>query len=249
VYSGRLWEHQKRADLVVQTLIHACRQGNGALVATVIGDGYSRAACEQQVQQAGLAERIRFTGRLPFADLQRILLESQAILLMSDFEGLPVALLEAMAAGLVPVVRNIASGIPEVVHQGHTGLLVSEDPAEAAAALLGLANDPFLWQRCSEASRQLVEERFSSHRCHQLWLDLLLQLSTGAQPIYPIADWRGVKLSGLSPLMSASYSRPRSTPLLRLRQGLNTRSAQLKGWLKRRLSSQAQAASTADQAN
>lgn len=236
VYSGRLWEHQKRASLVTETLIRACRRGDGRITATLIGDGYSRAACTQLVRDAGLEGRIRFAGRLLPAEVQEILLGSQALLLMSDFEGLPVALLEAMAAGVVPVVRSIPSGIPEVVHHGTTGLLVSEDPDEAADALLQLADNPALWQRCSTGARQLVEQRFSSAICHRKWLDVLQTLSaTSPRPTYPIVGLHGVRLSRLSPVMTASYRKPAPWRSWQLRQRLAIRVARLKGVLKQRL--------------
>jgi glycosyltransferase involved in cell wall biosynthesis len=234
VYSGRLWEHQKRASLVVESLIRACQRSE-AITATLIGDGYSRGTCEQQVQDAGLGDRISFSGRLPFAGVQEILLQSQAILLMSDFEGLPVALLEAMAAGVVPVVRSIPSGIPEVVRQRDTGLLVSDDPDQAAAAIRALAEDPALWQRCSVASRLLVQERFSSDHCHRQWLALVRELQATAKPIYPIAGLNGVRFSKLSPLLKAGYRRRRPWESLRLRQRFFTRLAKLKGLVKEQL--------------
>jgi colanic acid/amylovoran biosynthesis glycosyltransferase len=238
VYSGRLWEHQKRASLVVESLIRACQRSE-AITATLIGDGYSRGACEQLVLDAGLCDRISFCGRLPFAGVQQILLQSQAILLMSDFEGLPVALLEAMAAGVVPVVRLIPSGIPEVVRQGETGLLVSDDPEQAAAALGSLADDPALWQRCSAASRQLVEERFSSDHCHRQWLALVRQLQATSKPHFPIKGLNGVRLYKLSPLLMAGYERSLPWESLRLRQRFATRVAKLKGLVKDQLKSQA----------
>lgn len=230
VYSGRLWEHQKRVSLVVDTLIHACRQGQGAISATVIGDGYSREACEQRVMEAGMEQLIRFTGRLPGADVQQVLQNSQAILLMSDFEGLPVALLEAMAAGVVPVVRLIPSGIPEVVLHRRTGLVVSDDPQQAAAALLELAGDPVLWQRCSDGSRALVLESFTSEHCHGQWLDLLHDLKLKSSPRYPIRGWQGVWVSNR---LKSSYRRGTTERLKRLRQKLTTRIALLKARMKK----------------
>ncbi|MDM7951648.1 MAG: glycosyltransferase family 4 protein [Cyanobium sp. CZS 25K] len=98
VFSGRIWEHQKRATLVIQALISAC-QLSGAIRASMIGDGHARAACERLVADAGLSEAITFTGPLAPDQVKARLLDAQAILLMSDFEGLPIALLEAMAAG------------------------------------------------------------------------------------------------------------------------------------------------------
>jgi colanic acid/amylovoran biosynthesis glycosyltransferase len=140
-----------------------------------------------------------------------------------------------MAAGVVPVVRSIPSGIPEVVRQRETGLLVSDDPEQAAAALGTLAADPALWQHCSAASRQLVEERFSSDHCHGQWLALVRKLQATAKPTYPIAGLHGVRLSKLSPLLKAGYGRPRPWESFRLRQRFSTHLAELKGLVKEQL--------------
>ncbi|MFM7642893.1 MAG: glycosyltransferase family 4 protein, partial [Cyanobium sp.] len=185
VYSGRMDERQKCIQQVVHTLIHAC-QASSQIEAHLIGDGSDRASCEQRVHQAGLKGRIHFDGRIPPEQVQPLLQRSQAILLMSDFEGLPVALLEAMAAGVVPVVRAIESGIPELVHHERTGLLVGNDPAEAASALVRLSRDPNLWQRCSAQSRALVEEGYSAALCLERWLAVIEQQRGPARPPFPI---------------------------------------------------------------
>lgn len=186
VYSGRMVERQKCIQQVVHTLIHAC-QASSQIEAHLIGDGPDRAACEQLVHQAGLAGRIHFHGRVPPEQVQPLLQRSQAILLMSDFEGLPVALLEAMAAGVVPVVRSIESGIPELVLHERTGLLVSNDPVEAAAALVRLSREPELWQRCSTQSRALVEGGYGAEQCFGLWKKLINQHQLSATVHQPIS--------------------------------------------------------------
>lgn len=185
VYSGRLVEPQKCIAQVVLTFIHACR-ASSHIEAHLIGEGPARASCEQLVSQAGLADRIHFQGRVPPEQLQPLLECCQAILLMSDFEGLPVALLEAMAAGVVPVARAIESGIPELVHNEHTGLLVSNDPAEAAAALVRLSREPGLWQRCSTHSRALVEAGYGADQCFERWLGVIQQTQGAATVQFPM---------------------------------------------------------------
>jgi colanic acid/amylovoran biosynthesis glycosyltransferase len=112
-------ERQKCIHQVVHTLTHAC-VASSQIEAHLIGDGPDRAACEQLVHQAGLKGN-HFHGRVPPEQVQPLLQRSQAILLMTAFEGLPVALLDAMAAGVVLVVRAIESGIPEQVHHERTG--------------------------------------------------------------------------------------------------------------------------------
>lgn len=186
VYSGRMVETQKRLSLVTATLIHACHR-NPDICATMIGDGPAIKSSQEAVERAALTRRIAFSGRLSPEQVKRELLDAQAILLMSDFEGLPVALLEAMAAGVVPVARAIPSGIPELVHHEKTGLLVDGNPELAARAISRLAGDPALWQRCSVAARQLVTERYNEHLCYQRWRELIDELCSSSKVCYPLA--------------------------------------------------------------
>jgi hypothetical protein len=94
--------------------------------------------------------------------------------------------MEAMALGVVPVARSIASGIPELVHHEQTGLLVSDDPTEAAAAILRLAQDSQLWRHCSSASRDLVRQAYGQTQTLQQWNSLIKDLQATSTPQYPI---------------------------------------------------------------
>ena len=187
VYSGRLVEKQKCIRQVMRTIISACRLST-QIEADVIGDGSEREACQQLVLQAGFADRIRFLGRVPPEQVPPLLARSQAILMMSDFEGLPVALLEAMACGVVPVVRTISSGIPELVHHEQTGLLVANDPDAGAAALLRLANNPSLWQHCSASGRALARDSYGADHCYQSWLSLIANHQDRLRANYPLSS-------------------------------------------------------------
>lgn len=186
VYSGRMVDRQKCIQQILHTLIHACRSSNN-IEAHLIGDGPARAACEQLVAQAGFTNRIYFHGRVPPEKVQSLLQHSQAILLMSDFEGLPVALLEAMAVGVVPVVRAIDSGIPELVQHEHTGLLVENDPARASSALVRLSRDPDLWLHCSIQARALVQAGYGAEQCFERWFDVIQQTMGTAMVQFPMS--------------------------------------------------------------
>jgi len=185
VFSGRLLETQKCISKVIDTLIIACGLSS-CLEAVIIGDGADRAKVESTVAKAQLTGRIRFAGRLSAQDVENELIQAQAIILMSDYEGLPVALLEGMAYGLVPVVRNIRSGIPEIVHHGSTGILVDDKPDNAARALVALANDPQRWQELSDRARALVRTNFSMESCFEKWRKLLTALASQATAAFPI---------------------------------------------------------------
>ena len=185
-YSGRIVEEQKRISLVLEAMSRVCKR-NPRIECWIMGDGPARASSEQWVRDQGLSERIHFSGRLEPSAVQAKLIQCQAILMMSDYEGLPVSLLEAMAAGVVPVARAIPSGIPELVKNNETGILVDATPEQAAAAIIRLANNPDLWSKCSAASRSLVAERYSEEACYQRWLDVITELCERSTVLYPIA--------------------------------------------------------------
>lgn len=185
VYSGRLVEEQKCILKVLEVFLAACRQAP-RIEAVFLGDGPERGKLEERVRREGMERRIRFAGRLASAGVWKELLEAQAFILMSDFEGLPVSMLEAMASGLVPVVRNIRSGIPEVVTHLETGLLVGNDVPVAAKALTELAADKAGWTSMATASRTLVAERYSEEKCLDIWRDLIHELAKKATVRYPL---------------------------------------------------------------
>jgi glycosyltransferase involved in cell wall biosynthesis len=121
--------------------------------------GRFREALERRAEERGLAGRVVFTGHLD--DARELLAELDVFVLPSWAEGMPIVLLEAMAAGR-PVVATPVGGTPEVVVHGETGLLVPpRDPAALAAALRELLADPDRRARFGQAGRRRVEERFS----------------------------------------------------------------------------------------
>jgi glycosyltransferase involved in cell wall biosynthesis len=192
-YCGRMLEEQKRIKLVTTTLIECCRMSSN-IEAVMIGDGPERDAMEHRIEKEGLSERIRFTGRLAGANLQNTLSSCQGILLMSDYEGLPVALLEGMAQGLVPMARSMQSGIPELVIPNQTGLILPDTPRNAAEPIVKLARDPVAWQGMSECAYALVREKYSQRTCLEQWLSLIQELSQRSTASYPIEIPSRIKL-------------------------------------------------------
>jgi glycosyltransferase involved in cell wall biosynthesis len=207
VFAGRIVEEQKRISLVITTMAEACRR-DGRVQCLVVGGGPAQAAAVQLVDKWCLTDRIRFLGPLSPAETQAELAKCQVFLLMSDFEGLPLSLLEAMAAGVVPVARAIQSGVPELVQDGVTGLLVNEQPQNAANEILRLVDDPVLWAECSHGARKLVEDRFDEDSAYLKWVVLLDQLCESCRIHYPIITPANLRLQGLHPLITQRYPRP-----------------------------------------
>jgi glycosyltransferase involved in cell wall biosynthesis/peptidoglycan/xylan/chitin deacetylase (PgdA/CDA1 family) len=133
----------------------------------LVGEGPLRRTIEARAQAAGLGGQLHFLGGLPRPQVARLLAEADAAVLASHptrggkREGIPVALMEAMAAGL-PVVATAISGIPELVQAGVTGFLVpSADPVALAGALERLGADGSLRHRMGTAGRAKVEREFN----------------------------------------------------------------------------------------
>lgn len=120
------------------------------------GDGPLRAEAEALAAQGGLQSRFRVLGWR--RDVPDLLAAADLLVLTSRFEGLPLAVLRAMAAGL-PVVATAVNGTPEAVRDGSTGFLVPPGDAEAtAAAIVRLGRDPGLRRRMGRAGRAASAE-------------------------------------------------------------------------------------------
>jgi glycosyltransferase involved in cell wall biosynthesis len=112
------------------------------VTATIVGDGPRRAALERLADELGIADRVRFAGRVGQDDIWRYYEAADVFCLPSFFEGIPVVLLEAMAFG-VPIVASRITGIPELVEDGRSGVLLPPGrPDLLAAALQSLLADP-----------------------------------------------------------------------------------------------------------
>lgn len=124
----------------------------------IIGDGAERGKLEQQVDQLGLGGQVQFLGSR--SDVPDILQCLDVFVLSSKEEGLPLCILEAMAAGL-PVVATNVGGIPAVVRLDDNGMLVDpEDSRAMAKALLTLFADKEKRVRLSTNGRRMVEQRY-----------------------------------------------------------------------------------------
>ena len=107
----------------------------------LVGDGPERGYLERRSSELGVRDRVRFLGAVRPEEVPALLAASDAFVLPSLYEGRPIALLEAMAAGL-PVVASPVGGIPEIVDEGTNGLLVDARDAAGLARALERATGP-----------------------------------------------------------------------------------------------------------
>jgi glycosyltransferase involved in cell wall biosynthesis len=126
----------------------------------VAGDGPERRALAAQADALGVHDRVVFLGHRD--DVPRLLASCDVFVLPSLWEGLPLVLLEAMAARK-PVVASLIAGVDEVLVPGETGLLVPPaDPAALGAAIEMVTTDLELARQMARAGRARVEEEFSA---------------------------------------------------------------------------------------
>ena len=155
------------------TLIEACavlRDSAVPFTCTIIGEGPLREALTKKVEDNGLGGQVALIGNRPQCDVIAALHEAAVFaapcLLADDGDrdGLPTVLVEAMALG-TPCVSTDVTGIPEVVRDGDTGLLVPQrDPIALAGALARLLGDPRLRLQLAGNARNLIKTDFDVDR-------------------------------------------------------------------------------------
>jgi glycosyltransferase involved in cell wall biosynthesis len=126
----------------------------------IVGDGPDRGKLQQMAKDLGIENHVCFTGAR--SDMPNVYASLDVFALASVSEGLPMALLEAMASG-VPVVATEVGAVPKVILPGKTGMLVRPgDAAELAQAIACLLRDPALRERLAEIGKQEIRGQFSS---------------------------------------------------------------------------------------
>jgi glycosyltransferase involved in cell wall biosynthesis len=140
---------------------------------TLVGDGPDADALRAQAQRAGVS--VEFAGALSADEVARVVRRADVFCLPSFAEGVPVVLMEAMAAGL-PVVSTAVMGIPELVADGVSGILVPPGRSDAlAGALRTLAEDPLVRRSLGEAGRSTVLRAFDVDESARTLLELFSQ--------------------------------------------------------------------------
>jgi glycosyltransferase involved in cell wall biosynthesis len=147
----------------------------------VAGYGRERGSLEALVAELRL-RNVRFTGRVPPAEMIRLLDESDVLLNSPDIDNMPLSLIEAQAAGL-PIVSTSTGGIPYIVEHDRTGLLVPPGDCEGlATAALRVLNESGLAARLSRAGREACEANYTWQAVEQSWLQLYRDVAQQSRP-------------------------------------------------------------------
>jgi glycosyltransferase involved in cell wall biosynthesis len=156
-FVGRLWPQKRVDDLIWAADI--LRLAEWPIEVVIVGDGPRRAALERFVENMKESDIVRFLGKRD--DARRLIAGFDALVLPSDFEGMPNVVLEAMAAG-TPVVASRIPGMDEVIADNETGLLFEpKRQSDLARKVQRLLEEDGLGKRLAENAKNFVGERFT----------------------------------------------------------------------------------------
>jgi glycosyltransferase involved in cell wall biosynthesis len=157
---GRL--SAEKGHLVLLDALAALHRRGVPVHLVMVGDGPMRAQLEHHADARGVRALVTFAGAVGQDEMPEQFSRADVFVQPSFMEGIPVVLMEAMAAGL-PVVSSGVAGIPELVADGHTGLLVPPGRADLLAdAVERLAGDADARRRMGCAARAAVEHGFDA---------------------------------------------------------------------------------------
>lgn len=144
----------------------------------IVGAGPLELELKERARELGVADRVLFLGER--GDVPRILSAADIFVLASSWEGLPITVLEAMAAG-VPCVATAVGGVPEAIDNGVNGYLVAPDePHALARAIVRLASDASARKTMAKRARRTYESAFTAEQMARQ-TEALYELALSAQ--------------------------------------------------------------------
>jgi glycosyltransferase involved in cell wall biosynthesis len=182
VYLGRVEDTAKGVFWLPRILVRL----PDTVTLTIAGEGPDLAILQQRC--AGLGDRVHFVGPVSPARVSAILSQHDVLIAPSRYEGFCLTVVEAMAAGCIPVVSRI-SGVTDIaIEDGHSGLLFPVgDVRRAALAIVKLA-DPALRRAMSANARARARARFSAERMAEQYLKLVCAIRGVPPPVTPQLD-------------------------------------------------------------
>lgn len=161
---------EKKGHDVLIRAVAKLREAGRDVRLVIVGEGPERPGLERRVRELGVSEAVDLAGAEPPERVRARLAAADVFALAAvvaangDLDGVPISLMEAMAAG-VPVVSTRLSGIPELIEDGREGLLASPgDPESLAAAIAAVLDDPGRARAMVARAREKVEREFDLRR-------------------------------------------------------------------------------------
>jgi len=175
LYAGRLIQRQKRIfDVLAAT--KAMLKLTPGVHASFYGEDRESGKAIREIQRSAARVPMSYGGLLNFDQILPTFAKHHAFMLLSDYEGMSIALLEAMACGLVPLCTRTESGATELIRHNENGLLLDDRGAGFLLAVQRLKNEPGLWERLSCRARETIQNAYTLDICADKWASLLHSL-------------------------------------------------------------------------
>jgi glycosyltransferase involved in cell wall biosynthesis len=172
IHIGRFME-QKNHQLLIDSFEEVVKLHRDVKL-WLVGDGPLFNSIKQYVTQKKLEEKIRFLGNI--IDIPGVLSRADIFVLSSDWEGIPLTILESMASGL-PVITTNVGGVAELVENNRSGIIVPPKDKEAlVTALLKLIENAELRKKMGEEGQRIARERFDISSCFDNYLKLYWEI-------------------------------------------------------------------------
>jgi glycosyltransferase involved in cell wall biosynthesis len=180
IFVGRLAPEKELASLLGGFARAVAVHPDAELV--LVGDGPCREELLQRTRQLGIEASVRFTGRIPVDDVRAWLQASDIFVLVSNAEGFPCSLAEAMSVGLPSVVSDIPGNRQLIDSQVHGLLAAVKDEESLGLCLNQLIGEPLLRARMGREARSRIVENYSTDRVARRYEQMFLQVLSSGVP-------------------------------------------------------------------
>ncbi|MEZ5031443.1 MAG: glycosyltransferase family 4 protein [Saprospiraceae bacterium] len=213
VYAGKITNEAKQIIPNLLAFIEIVKRNPGLTLEFHI---YGAGDKEKEVKRLAATwdKHIFFHGFMRLDQVQNELAKYHAFILLSDYEGLPIALMESMGVGLVPICLDIPSGIPELVDNGVNGFIVKDREVSFERAVMQLANDPALWERMSLAAKEKISLQYSTTAIADQWEKAFHTGKSGTRrgrlqlpEVHPLLIGQDVRKPGIVEFLKQQYYR------------------------------------------
>lgn len=184
VYFGRIVEEQKRVSRMLK-IIFKLLERNIDFEWTFIGDGSEIEFLKQKLHKEIDKGIVNFLGSMNVEEIQRYISSQDIYILTSDYEGTPLALMESMGCGCIPVVNSIKSGIPEMIEHEKTGFIVQNSLIDEYVQYIEkLYRDLELRKRMSKNCYMYAKKVFDTSVMTQNYINIFEQLNFDSEKKY-----------------------------------------------------------------
>lgn len=201
VYAGRLEETQKRISEVFRAVCEALERHPEA-TAKFIGSGSQLRKLQATTRDRNLSSRVFFTGPVDQDKVLDEMVDCNVLVLLSDYEGLPGAVVDAMSCGLVPVCLQCPGGLDGLVIHDETGLIVKDRDRDFQSTVDRLSNDEKLRNRIAQNARDYAIKHLSVSRSADLWECFFEELIAEAGPRKRITVPQQIMLPPIHPKLA-----------------------------------------------